>query len=109
MSNLSTPTTISHMIERGKIPADTLRTLQYSGIDLHKWLHGFDSVQESVRSSVDIIRNHPLVPRHVPVHGLIIDPNTGKLDLVVDGSITPAVVDAREAASHARPAATTTA
>lgn len=61
----------------GKIPPETLRTLQYAGIDLHRWLHGFDSVQESVRSSVEIIRLHPLVPKGVPVHGLIIDPNTG--------------------------------
>jgi hypothetical protein len=38
-----------------------------------------------VCNSVDIIRNHPLTPQEVPVHGLIIDPNTGLLDLVVDG------------------------
>ncbi len=86
MNNISTPTTIHNMIDKGRIPVETLRTLQYAGIDLHRWLHGFDSVQESVRTSVDIIRNHPLVPRHVPVHGLIIDPHTGKLEMVVDGS-----------------------
>lgn len=87
MSNVNTPAAIHYMLDRGHIAPETLRILASSGIDLHRWLHGFDSVQESVRSSVDLIRNHPLVPQHVPVHGLIIDPYTGKLDLVVDGSI----------------------
>jgi carbonic anhydrase len=32
-----------------------------------------------------MIRNHPLLPHNLPVHGLVMDPETGKLDLVVDG------------------------
>jgi carbonic anhydrase len=32
-----------------------------------------------------MLRQHPLFPPDVPVHGLVIDPETGKLDLVVDG------------------------
>ena len=28
----------------------------------------------------------PLVPAHVPVHGLVIDPSTGRLELLVDGN-----------------------
>lgn len=80
--------TLQKVISKGHIPAETITTLQYAGIDLHKWLHGFDSVQDSVRSGVETITYHPLVPAEVPVHGLIIDPHTGKLDLVVDGSDT---------------------
>jgi carbonic anhydrase len=38
-----------------------------------------------VRESVATIRNHPLLPKDVVVHGLIIHPETGKLDLLVDG------------------------
>jgi hypothetical protein len=60
--------------------------LSYAGIDVKKFLHGFDSVYESVHSSVAVIRNHPLMPAHIPVHGLVIDPNTGKLELLVDGN-----------------------
>ncbi|MFC9419955.1 carbonic anhydrase, partial [Bacillus mobilis] len=37
------------------------------------------------QANVDLVRNHPLIPKDVPVHGLVIDPHTGKLDLVVDG------------------------
>ena len=54
-------------------------------IDLGRWLTGFDSVREGVERSVSIIRNHPLLPADTPVHGLIMDPVTGKLDLVTDG------------------------
>jgi carbonic anhydrase len=32
-----------------------------------------------------MIQKHPLLPKDLPVHGLIICPETGKLDLLVDG------------------------
>lgn len=72
------------MKERG-ITNEKLDTLRYSGIDLERFLQGFSSVEESVEHSVSILRNHPLLPEEVPVHGLVIDPDTGKLDLVVNG------------------------
>ena len=75
---------IESMKARG-VSEETLKTLTYSGIDVEQWLHGFDSVTDSVKHSVDMIRNHPLMPQDVPVHGLVIDPKTGKLDLIVDG------------------------
>ncbi len=67
------------------ISDSVFRTLEHSGINLHRWLTGFDSVKEGVVNSVDIIRNHPLLPPNTPVHGMIIHPETGKLELVVDG------------------------
>ncbi|HZG61732.1 MAG TPA: carbonic anhydrase [Anoxybacillus sp.] len=72
------------MVERG-IPKQRLEMLKYSGIDLENWLKGFESVEESVKHSVNMLKNHPLLPANIPVHGLIIDPHTGKLDLVVNG------------------------
>lgn len=84
MSALKADKMIESMIERG-VTQETLDTLTYSGVDFQKWLHGFDNVFESVEHSVDVIKNHPLMPKGVPVHGLVIDPGTGKLDLVVDG------------------------
>ena len=60
-------------------------TLEYSGIDFQNWLKGFNRVEDSVAHSVDVIKNHPLLPNDVPVHGLVIDPSTGKLDLVING------------------------
>lgn len=67
------------------VSEDTLSTIKYSGIDLKNWLRGFNSVEESVKHSVETLQNHPLFPKRVPVHGLIINPENGKLDLVVDG------------------------
>jgi carbonic anhydrase len=84
MSALKSDRMVESMKERG-ISEETLETLSYSGIDFEKWLHGFDNVFDSVKHSVKIIKNHPLMPESVPVHGLVIDPTTGKLDLVVDG------------------------
>lgn len=84
MSGLKAGPVIESMKERG-ITEETLNTLAYAGVDFEKWLHGFDHVEESVVHSVNTIKNHPLMPAGVPVHGLVIDPKTGKLDLIVDG------------------------
>ncbi|GIO66437.1 beta-class carbonic anhydrase [Paenibacillus cookii] len=77
-----------HMIQeirnRG-ISEEVLSTLEHSGIDLNSWLRGFKDIKAGVTGTVDLIKNHPLLPAGVPVHGMIIDPNTGALDLVVDG------------------------
>lgn len=77
--------TIREKMEARGIKKETIDDLKYAGIDVKTFLKGFDSVEESVRESVDMIANHPLMPEGVPVHGLVIDPHTGKLDLIVDG------------------------
>jgi len=84
MSHVNPDETMKKMVERG-IPAETISTLQYSGIHINEWLRGFDSVAESVRNSVDVIRNHPLIPKEIPVHGLVIDPETGALEVIENG------------------------
>jgi carbonic anhydrase len=75
---------IPQMLQRG-ISQQTVETLIHSGIDLYEWLRGFGDVRASVARTVEIIRKHPLMPADVPVHGLVIDPTTGKLDVVVEG------------------------
>ena len=67
-------------------PTPALTTLEYAGIDLPRWLAGFHNVDDSVANSVAVIRNHPLLPPGLPVHGLIMDPHTGALEVLVDGS-----------------------
>jgi carbonic anhydrase len=78
----------SSILEAAKkngVSEERIETLLNAGIDLSTWLTGFQCVEESVKNSVDLIKNHPLIPEHIAVHGLVIDPETGKLDLVVDG------------------------
>lgn len=84
MTAMSSDRLIERMHERG-ISREMLATLGNVGIDLPRWLTGFARPEDGVRQSVKVIRSHPLLPKDVAVHGLLIDPCTGKLDLVVDG------------------------
>lgn len=84
MSSIDTSAMIDKMIERG-ITDEALTTLKYAGIDLNNWLHGFDCVNDSVKESVHSIKNHPLIPESVNVHGLIMNPESGAVDVIVNG------------------------
>lgn len=84
MAGMKAEDMLSSMKDRG-INEETIDMLTYSGIDVEKWLQGFKDVSESVSHSVDMIKKHPLVAKDIPVHGLVINPETGKLDVVVDG------------------------
>lgn len=66
------------MLKRG-IHQDVIDTIGLCGIDLDHWLEGFHDTEDSVRNTVNTIRNHPLVPKDVNLHGYIIDSQTGKL------------------------------
>jgi len=81
MSHVNTEELREEMISTA-IKKDTLETLEYAGLDFHEEFHGFDTVEESIQQSANIIRNHPLLPKYVKVHGLVIDPGTGKVDVV---------------------------
>ncbi len=79
---------ISEMIEKFRqrgISDETLKILEYSGIAVKQWIQGFDCVDSSVRNTVELIKNHPVMPKDVIIHGLIIDPATGKLEVAVNG------------------------
>jgi carbonic anhydrase len=52
------------------------------GGDVKDWLHGFESIEESIKETVWTIQDHPLVPKDIEVAGFIIDPETGKLERV---------------------------
>ena len=85
MSNLDTDSLINKMVERG-ISTNTISTINNCGIEINKWLHGFESVEDSIRESVSLIKNHPLIPKDINIHGLIIDPYTGNLEVVINGN-----------------------
>jgi carbonic anhydrase len=85
MTGLSPGTVLEKARQRG-ISSDTLGTLIHAGIDLQQWLTGMESPQQGVINSVKMIRNHPLLPREIPVHGLIMHPETGRLEMLSTGS-----------------------
>ena len=84
MSAMNPDKMMAAMKERG-IPDDALDTLAYSGISAHDWLKGFEKVEDSVAHSVNMVKKHPLMAKDIPVHGLVIHPETGRLDMVVNG------------------------
>jgi carbonic anhydrase len=59
MTGLSCVRVLDKARERG-IPEAVMNTLASSGIDLEKWLTGFERVEDGVRQSVATIKNHPL-------------------------------------------------
>ncbi len=77
MVDLDAADLLARTAGRGVSP-DVLRTLTHSGISLGDWLEGFERVEDSVRASVEMIRNHPLLPATLPVHGLGHGPRDGE-------------------------------
>lgn len=47
--------------------------------DFQRWLGGFADAEENVRRSVQLIRNHPLMPKSLEVVGLLYDNEDGKV------------------------------
>ncbi|MFD2042827.1 beta-class carbonic anhydrase [Ornithinibacillus salinisoli] len=81
MSRVNPDELTKKMTDKG-IKSETIESLKHAGINFHDEFNGFETVEESIKQSVLIIRNHPLLPPHVKVHGLVIDPGTGKVDVV---------------------------
>ncbi|HDX9654937.1 carbonic anhydrase [Bacillus wiedmannii] len=55
---------------------------EFSSGSLNAWLSGQENVSENIEKSIDMIRNHPLVPSDIKVHGFMID-RTGEKEMVV--------------------------
>jgi carbonic anhydrase len=83
MANLNADSLLEKAKERG-LKEEHLLEMD-AEVDLKQWLTGFSSVEESVANSVKMVKSHPLFPKDVAVHGFVIHPETGQLDLVVDG------------------------
>ena len=81
MHKLDTDKMVENMINRG-IPKNHFDMLKYCNIDIYNWLKGFDNIEDSIRNSVNIIKEHLLMPKNVSVYGFVIDIETGKLTKV---------------------------
>jgi carbonic anhydrase len=77
-------------------PLALISSMQALGIDPHQlierenlgsvdglvdWTGAFSDVHLNVKETVQVIRTSPYLPK-IPVHGLVIDINTGKLEVV---------------------------
>ena len=68
-----------HIMKKRGIPEENITLMKHCGIDLDKWLEGFEETPKAVKESVELIRNHPLMAKDVKVAGYIMDSYTGKL------------------------------
>lgn len=68
-----------HAMKQRGIPEQHITLMKHCGIDLDQWLHGFDDTESAVLETVDLVRNHPLVPDDIAVKGYIMDSTTGEL------------------------------
>lgn len=57
--------------------------IEYFGVDFENWLGGFKDQKMSITKSVEIIKNHPLVPSGIKVYGYVMDSYSGKMTKIV--------------------------
>lgn len=81
VANSNSKDLIEKMLQRG-IAKAAIRMIQD---ELESWLDTFHQPVENVQQVVAKIRSNPLIPLDVPIHGLIFDPKSGKLDILIDG------------------------
>lgn len=72
---------IRKMLARG-ISADAIKMIEK---EMENWVDHFHHPLENVEEAVSKIRSNPLIPNDVPVHGLMFNPHTGDLNVVVNG------------------------
>jgi carbonic anhydrase len=69
----------------GVDPQELIEKEELGGVKgLVSWLGAFDDVRVNVKEVVNVIRSSPYLPK-IPVHGLVIDINTGKLEMIDRG------------------------
>lgn len=74
-------------------PEELVENMRHRGIkeevlgkfDFAKWLGLFKSEAENVRQVVGKLKESPLLPADIPIHGLLIDIDTGAITVLVNG------------------------
>ena len=68
-----------HLMKERGISEEHINLMRHCGINLSEWLYGFEDTESAVLETVDLVRNHPLVPSDIVVAGYIMDSLTGEL------------------------------
>ena len=68
-----------HLMRERGISHEHITLMEHCGIDLREWLHGFEQTEAAVDETVDLIRNHPLMPQDIIVSGYVMNTDTGEL------------------------------
>lgn len=68
-----------HLMKQRGVSDEHITLMRHCGIDLDSWLHGFEDTEVAVKETVDLIRNHPLMPQDIRCAGYIMDSYSGLL------------------------------
>lgn len=71
-----------HLMRERGIDEEHISLMKHCGIDLDSWLHGFDDTEAAILETVDLVKNHPLMPQDVVVKGYIMNSETGELSMI---------------------------
>ena len=83
MNHMEAETLLESMRQRG-ISQELLDDISAKeNINYNSWLGGFPCVNDAVKSSMSVIKTHPLIPKDITVEGLIVNPKTGELTHVL--------------------------
>lgn len=81
VANARTDALMQKMLERG-IQLEAIKAVEK---DMADWIDNFTDPADNVKKVVSKIRSNPLIPPDIPVHGLLLDPLTGELSVIVNG------------------------
>ncbi|MDD5959157.1 MAG: carbonic anhydrase [Methanobrevibacter wolinii] len=79
MANANEEKIKNNMIEKG------ISEEEINKVNLKEWIGAIDDEESNVVKTVETIKNHPLISNEIPIHGLIINIENGKLKVLVDG------------------------
>lgn len=80
MANTDSRKLIQKMIDRGISP-DAIKMIEK---EMENWVDHFHHPVENIEEAVIKIRSNPLIPKDVPVHGLLFNPHTGEISVVIN-------------------------
>lgn len=73
---------MTRLMEARGISAGTIDRLRGRGVDFDRWLSGFATAEQEVARTVELLRQHPLLPADLKIAGYVMDSVTGALQPV---------------------------
>ncbi len=80
-ASISSETIINHLLQRG-ITRETIQKQKEMGFDFDHLFQGFENSKTSVKRSVTLLKEHPLMPSGITIKGFVMDTSCGRLDPV---------------------------
>lgn len=72
---------MSDKIKEHGVSEEILKTINYIDVvehDVINWLTGPQNIEDVIKKNKDLIKGHPLIPKSIPVHAYIANPETGE-------------------------------